>query len=155
MSRMRVGEICNRHAVIVGKLDSIYTAAVLMREHHANYLVVVESCGGNNVPVGSLTDRDIVVDIIAKNADLAKITISDVMNPHLLLAEENDSVISTLKRMRHKRICYIPIVNAKRALIGVLSLDAILDVITEQLNDIGYIINREPPILRETFLEKY
>lgn len=152
---MRVGDVCNRDAVIIGKTDSIYTAAALMREHHVNYVVVVESSGGNNIPVGSLTDRDIVVEIIANNLDLGMLTIGEVMKPTLLVASEDDTVMSTLKRMRYKTLQHIPVINSYRALIGVLSIDGILDLLTEHLNDIGYIINRVQFPAQQLDLVKY
>jgi CBS domain-containing protein len=151
---MGIGEICNRHAVIIGKSDSIYSAAILMRDRHVHYVVVVESNDGNNIPVGAVTDRDIVVNMIAKKVDLNAVVIGEVMNSQLLLANEQDDVMTTLKRMRNKRIRYTPVVNADSALIGVLSIDDILDRLTEQLNDIDYIISREQAVAREDVYEK-
>jgi len=137
---MSVGEICNRNAVIIGKSDSIYRAAALMREQRVNYLVVVESNLGNNIPIGALTEHEIVVDIVAERLNLDEITIGDVMQPRLLLANEHDNVIQTVKRMRHNSVRCIPVVDAKKALIGVLSIDDILDRLAELLNDIGHIL---------------
>lgn len=152
---MRVGDICNHHAVIIGKTDSIFSAAVLMRDQHVNYIVVVESSGGRNIPVGSITDRDIVVKMVANSVDLHSVTIGEAMNASLLLADEHDSVVSTLKRMRHKGLRHIPVINPCRALIGILSIDDILDRLAEQLNDIGYIIAQEQLSLQEDIFEKH
>lgn len=146
---MRVGDVCNHHAVIIGKSDSVYSAAVLMRDQHADYVVVVESRNGNNIPVGALTDRDIVVKIAANDIDMKDIPIADVMDAPLLLANEKDSVMATLKRMRHKSVRHIPVINTHKALIGILSIDDILESLTEQLSDIGYIIAREKISLHE------
>lgn len=145
---MRVGDVCNHHAVIIGKSDSVYTAAVLMRDHHANYVVVVESRGGYNIPVGALTDRDIVVKIAANDIDMKVITVADVMDAPII-ADEKDSIMATLKRMRHNRVRYIPVINTCKALIGVLSVEDILESLTEQLSDIGYIIIRDKISLHE------
>jgi CBS domain-containing protein len=152
---MRVGDICNQQAVIIGKTDSVYTAAVLMRDYHVNYIVVVESRSGHNVPVGSLTDRDIVVDMVANNADLATLTIGEVMKPSLLLASENDNVVATLRRMRYKSLQHIPVINEHKELIGVLSIDGILDMLAEELNDISHIINRVQLLSQESSSVKY
>ncbi len=137
---MSVGEICNRNAVIIGKSDSIYHAAELMREQHVNYLVVVESHLGNNIPIGAITERDIVVNIVAKRRDMDETTIGSVMHPLLMVATDHDNVIQTVKRMRHSSVRCIPVVNAQKALIGTLSIDDILDRLAELLNDIGHIL---------------
>jgi CBS domain-containing protein len=64
---MNVGEICVRDVVTVRESTELSQAAELMRENHIGYLVVVEpklapSC---LIPVGVLTDRDIVVSVVA------------------------------------------------------------------------------------------
>lgn len=140
---MSVGEICNRNVVIIGKQDSICTAARLMREHHVSDVVVVESSNGINIPLGVLTDRDIVVKMIAAGLDLDAVSIGDLMNDQLLTANETDEVMTTLKRMRHKAVRRIPVIRQDRGLIGILSIDDILDTLAEQLNDIDQIIARE------------
>jgi len=140
---MSVGEICNRNVVITGKQDSIYSAARLMRDHHVGDVVVVESSNGINIPVGVLTDRDIVVKMIAEGLDMNSVSIADVMSYQLLTANEGDEVMTTLKRMRHKGIRRIPVISQDSGLIGILSVDDILDTLAEQLNDIDQIITGE------------
>lgn len=63
---MTVGEICNRRVVIAHKRDTILEAATRIRDFHVGTLVVVEDREGSlRVPVGILTDRDIVVGVLA------------------------------------------------------------------------------------------
>jgi CBS domain-containing protein len=62
---MPIGEICNREVVIVRKEDSILEAAKLMREYHVGNVIVVDDREGGLSP-GILTDRDIVVELIAR-----------------------------------------------------------------------------------------
>jgi len=126
-----------------------------MRDQHVNYVVVVESNGGNNIPVGSLTERDIVVKLAANNVDLDSVTAAEVMEAPLILAEARDSVMATLKRMRYKGIRHIPVTDANKALIGILSIDNILEMLTEQLNDIGYIITQEQLSVHDNIFEKH
>ena len=140
---MSVGEICNRHVTIIGKYDSIYSAARLMRDHNVTNVIVVESCNGINIPVGVVTDHDIVVAIIAEGLQPDTVSIGDIMMDGLLIANEGDDVVATLKRMRHKGIRRIPVIRENHGLIGVLSIDNILDALAEQLNDIDQIIIRE------------
>jgi len=137
---MSVGEICNRNVAVIGKHDSIYAAARLMRDQHVSDVVVVESSGGVNIPVGILTDRDIVVSAVAEELDLNTVLISDFMTRNFLLADDDDDVLGTLKRMRYKGIRRIPVINQRHGLTGILSIDDILDSLVEQLNDIDQII---------------
>lgn len=140
---MLAGDYCNRDVVIVGKTDSIIKAAKLMREHHVGDVLVVESRNGEQVPIGVLTDRDIVIEIVALETDLDALTIQDVMSFQLVTSNENDDLMVTIKRMRKSGIRRIPIVNQTGGLVGILSIDDILDVITEQLMDVDQIIVNE------------
>ena len=137
---MFAGEYCNRDVVIIGKDDSIIKAAKLMREHHVGDVIVVEIRNGERTPIGILTDRDIVVSVIAEEVNLNDILISDIFKYKLITANENSDLMSTIKRMRINGIRRIPIVNQAGGLVGILSIDDILDVITEQLMDIDQII---------------
>lgn len=140
---MNVGEICCRDVVIAGKQDSIFMVARLMRDHQVSNVVMVESRNGINVPLGVLSDRDIVIKIIAEGLDLNHIRVGDIINGQVLTAHEGDDVTITLKRMRHSGIRRVPIVSQDNGLIGILSIDDILDTVTEQLNDIDQIIAHE------------
>ena len=140
---MLAGEYCNRNVSIIGKDDSIIKAAKLMREHHEGDLIVVESRNGERTPIGILTDRDIVVQVIALDVDMDELSVEDIMSYKLITANENDDLMNTIKRMRINSISRIPVVNQAGGLVGILSIDNILDVITEQLMDIDQIIVNE------------
>jgi len=140
---MLAGEYCNRDVVIIGKTDSIFKAAKLMRDHHVGDVLVVESRNGERVPVGILTDRDIVIEIIAVEAELNALSVQDVMSFKLITSNEKDDLMATIKRMRINGIRRIPIVSQAGGLVGILSIDDILDVISEQLMDVDQIIANE------------
>lgn len=140
---MSVGDICNHNPVIIGKSDSIYRAAELMRDNEVSNIIVVESRQGKNIPVGIIMERDIVVNLVATRQDLDTVTIADVVRPDFLVANENDHILQTVKRMRHNNMCCLAVVNDDDALIGTLSIDDILDKLSELLHDIGHIQTRQ------------
>ncbi|MCK5228829.1 MAG: CBS domain-containing protein [Desulfobulbaceae bacterium] len=140
---MNVGEICNREVVIVQSSDSILDAAKLMREHHAGDVVVVEDRDGQRFPVGILTDRDIVIEILAKDLNPDAISIGDAMSFELLTVMEEDAVMETVKRMREKGVRRIPVVNQDGSLEGILRVDDLIDLLAEQVNDIVGLITYE------------
>ena len=67
---MPIGEFCNREVVFATRETSIPEAAQLMRQYHVGDLVVVDEVNGKRVPVGIVTDRDIVIEIIAQSLDI-------------------------------------------------------------------------------------
>ncbi|MDH5392490.1 MAG: CBS domain-containing protein [Gammaproteobacteria bacterium] len=140
---MLTGEYCKREVTIIGRGDSITKAAKLMREHHVGDVLVVDCKNGERTPVGILTDRDIVIKVLAEDLDLHLITSEDIMSFKLVTVKEDDDLMATIKRMRLYGIRRMPVVNSRGGLVGVLAVDDILDIITEQLIDIDQLIANE------------
>ena len=140
---MLTGEYCNREVTIIGRGDSVTTAAKLMRDHHVGNVLIVDSNNGERTPIGILTDRDIVIKVLAENLDLKMVTLEDIMSFRLVTVQESDDLMATIKRMRQYGIRRVPVVNSRGGLVGVLAVDDILDVITEQLKDIDQLIVNE------------
>lgn len=147
---MSVGEVCNREVVITDPDDSILSVSRLMRDYHVGDAVVVEESNGERVPIGILTDRDIVVDLLANDVDLDTITVGDVMSRDLLVIGEEDSLEYAIKRMRDRGVRRAPVVNHRGGLEGILAVDDILDLLTEQLTDLDKLFRREQKHERES-----
>jgi CBS domain-containing protein len=140
---MTLKTICNREVVIASKSETIPEAARLMREYHTGDVVIVEERDGLRFPVGIVTDRDIVIELVAKEVDLDSLIVGDVMCRELTLAKENDDVDETIKIMRQKGIRRMPVVDNAGALIGIITLDDLLDLIAEQLKDLAGLITKQ------------
>ena len=63
---MKVGDICKRAVISTENSMDITAAAELMREHHVGFLIVYKSGDELRRPIGVLTDRDIVIEVVAK-----------------------------------------------------------------------------------------
>jgi CBS domain-containing protein len=140
---MTVGVICNPNVATIGRQAGIVEAAALMREDHVGDLVVVEHRGGRTVPVGILTDRDIVVGVLAKRAVLDAVTVGDVMSRSLLTVRRNDSVELALREMRRIGVRRAPVVVADGGLIGILSIDDVIQNLAKQLGRLADLIRLE------------
>ncbi len=140
---MRVGEMCVRDVVIVDKEGSILDAAQLMREFHVGDVVVVEQRHGRSVPIGILTDRDIVIELIAEEVGFDAVAIKDVMSFKLITADEDESLDEAIERMRDHGVRRLPVVDGAGALVGVLGADDLIDLSAEQLVNLVSLINKE------------
>lgn len=140
---MTAGKFCNRDVVVIRKDAAIPEAAGLMRNHHVGAIVVVEERDALVTPVGIVTDRDIVVEIIAKNLPLDAFTVGDVMSFDLLTAREDESINDTLRRMRVKGVRRVPVVDARGALMGILTVDDLLEVLAGEFMELFRIITHE------------
>jgi CBS domain-containing protein len=132
---MNVGEMCQRNTITVLASDEIVTAARLMREKHVGFLVVVEPAAqeGAVVPVGVVTDRDIVVSTIALGVDPTTVCVGDVMTCKPTVALAQDSIGDAICQMRHAGVRRLPVVGDYGHLVGVLSLD---DVLTNRADEL-------------------
>lgn len=140
---MSIGLFCNRDTVIARRDDSIYTAAKLMREHHVGSVVVVEDIPEGVRPVGLVTDRDLVVEILALDLDPSQLQVGDVMSSELLTGKESDGIWVTLKRMRSEGVRRLPVVSNEGLLQGIISVDDLLELLVGELADLVSLSSRE------------
>lgn len=140
---MPISEFCNREVVFTTRRTPITEAAQLMRQHHVGDLVVVDELDGNRVPVGIITDRDIVVEIIAKALDYNDFNVGDIMSPQLFSVQEKEGVFETMRLMRTKGIRRIPVVNQKGGLEGIVSADDMLDLMSEEMLELAKVAPSE------------
>ena len=140
---MTIGKVCNREVVFIHKQASIPEAARLMREYHVGDLVVIKEKTGKRVPVGIVTDRDIVLEVIAEGVGMDDVNVGDIMSNNLVTARENDGLLETIKVMRAKGIRRLPVVNDDNELVGILSVDDLIDLLSEQIVDLARLIARE------------
>lgn len=140
---MRVGEICTREVICCDKATTCLQAAELMRKHHVGALVVTEGINGERSPVGIVTDRDLVVEIVAPQLAAETITVGDIMQAGLVTATEAEGVYETVERMRTKAVRRLPVVDAKGSLVGVVTLDDMLEILAEQITNLVNVVTRQ------------
>lgn len=132
--RLTTGDICTRNVTIAFRRTTLSGAARLMRENHVGCLVVVEETGGMRIVVGVLTDRDIVTAVVAPGLDLNSFYVEDVMTTDLVTAREDDSLIDLMRSMRRKGVRRVPVVGGQGELVGVVTLDDVLDIMAQELS---------------------
>jgi CBS domain-containing protein len=114
-----------------------------MREEHVGDLVVVEPRNGASVPVGILTDRDIVLGVVAKAVDPTDVTVGDTMTRELLTVREDASLEFALREMRRYGVRRAPVVRANGDLVGVISIDDVIQHLAVQLSRLADLIRLE------------
>jgi len=137
---MRIGEYCNREVVIIKSDESVKAAAELMRTHHVGDLVIVEKQNNKQVPIGIITDRDLVIEVMAAGLAPEVLTVRDILTEQLNFVVENDSFFDALDLMRTKKVRRLPVVNHENSLVGIITMDDILDILAEMLTQVASII---------------
>ncbi len=142
---MKAGQVCKRDVVSASFGTSLAEAARLMRENHVGSIVVLDASRPRR-PAGIVTDRDIVVEVVAPGLDAAGITVGEVMGRALAVVREDDDALAALKLMRRQGVRRLPVVDAQGDLAGILSLDDLLEVGANALSDVAQAIASEQAI---------
>lgn len=140
---LTAGEFCSREVVVAGYHDKVLEVARLMRDHHVGSVVVVEPRDGAKIPVGILTDRDIVVGLLAVEPSyLDRATVRDVVSQQLVLVREDEDLDNVMLRMRVHGVRRLPVVNRTGSLEGIIAFDDIIDHVAEELSRMASVLAR-------------
>ena len=140
---MHAGEVCNREVVVIDADSSIVEAAQVMREYHVGDVIVVSEKYGKQSPIGILTDRDIALEIVARGTDPEGVSVGDAMSFELVTVDQNDGLMHVIEIMRDRGVRRVPVVDADQVLIGILSVDDVLDLISEIFVDIVHLVDSQ------------
>lgn len=144
---MQIGTICQRNVVAVDRSASILEAARAMRAQHVGDVVVVDD---GERPVGIVTDRDIVVELVAKETDLGTVAVGDIMSLTIATANEGADLFETLRFMGVKGVRRLPVIDADGRLVGILSVQDAMQVFLKELNFVTDIATRQVERERRT-----
>jgi CBS domain-containing protein len=123
---MSIGQFCNRNVVTVSRDTPVVEAAGLMRQHHVGTVLVVEQAGDERKPVGIITDRDIVVEVVAPGLDPQLLKVGDLMTGQLAAIDEDAGYTETIREMSLRGFRRMPVVCKTGALVGIITADDIL-----------------------------
>jgi CBS domain-containing protein len=140
---MTIAAIRTREVITAERDTSAAEAARLMRNGHVGDVVVVEELDGRRIPRGIVTDRDIVVSVVAKGLDPEMISVGEIMSPELAVGRERDGVARTIDVMREKGIRRLPIVDSSGGLVGIVSLDDLFAFLAMEIASLARVSGRE------------
>jgi CBS domain-containing protein len=149
---MPIGDVCIRDVVVASRETSVREAARLMAENHVGNLVVVEDIGGRRIPVGIITDRDIVRNVVAEGLDTALFTLGDLGARELVTIAEDQGIYECMQQMRINGIRRMPVVDRTDGLVGIISLDDLIQLLAEEMSELAKVIIREQA--RETLTRR-
>ena len=141
---MPISDVCVRDVVVATKETTVQQAAALMRRHHVGDLVVVqEGTNGRKIPVGIITDRDIVVSVVAPALNGAVYTIGDLVTRELVTVAEDQGVFETIQQMRMIGVRRMPVVDRAGGLVGIISVDDLIQLLSDEMSELAKLIARE------------
>jgi CBS domain-containing protein len=140
---MSIGELCSRIVVVADRKTTSREAALLIRQHHVGDVVVVEKTEGGNAPVGIVTDRDIVVEVVANQLDSDTVSLGDIMVEGLVTVPESADIFATMQLLQRNGIRRAPVVDDKGVLAGIIAVDDLVQFLAEELGELSRLIEHE------------
>ena len=141
---MKIADLCRRDVVTAPASASLVEVARLMRKNHVGSVLVVEAGeAGKRKLAGILTDRDIVVEVLAMGLNPFAVTAGDIMTSAPAVARPGDDALWGLKTMRDRGVRRLPVLDDTGDLVGVISFDDLMQHLSGILGDIAQIIGTE------------
>lgn len=141
---MSVGRICSRVVATTRPEETVQAAAKRMAEHGVGTLVVVRG-DGDSRPIGILTDRDIAVRCVAERLDCSKTPVEQVMTHPVRSVHEDMPIEHGILRMSEASARRLVVTGDKDELVGLLSLDDVLDLLIGEVKPLSALLERQQP----------
>jgi len=139
---MNIGSICSRRLVTIGASGSLTQAAQLMHEHHVGALIVTTQTEQGTEVDGIVTDRDLVIDVLAHGLAGDELSIGDLAHARLVSVPESASVADAIEAMQEGRVRRVLVRNGEGMLVGIVSLDDLMDACAAELTGLARAVRR-------------
>jgi CBS domain-containing protein len=141
---MKALDVCRKPVITATGGTALIEVARLMRSNHVGSVVVIgNGNGGQRKPVGIVTDRDIVMEVVAMGLDASTMTAADIMTQSPAVSQAGDDALWALKTMRDRGVRRLPVVDDKGDLAGMLAFDDLMQHVGTTLGDIALVIGSE------------
>jgi CBS domain-containing protein len=139
---MTIAKIGVREVDVAKPHETAWQAAVRMRQRAVGTLVVVDE---NRRPIGIVTDRDIMERVVAEGRDARDTSIRMIMTCDPRTIVEDESIQKALMLMRREGFRRLPVVDRGGTLVGLVSMDDVLMLLSDELEQIGQLVRCETP----------
>ena len=129
-------EILNRNVITISPTASVSEASYLMMREEIGSLVVVDD---QRFPVGIITDRDLVISVIAEGKNSDEIIVEQVMAKDLVYVEEDTDIMDILSTLSEYSVRRMPVTKDGR-LTGIISVDDLIVVIATELTGLLWLL---------------
>ena len=136
---MSLERICSKTVVTISPDATVLEAAKLMQSKHIGCLVVTD----NSRPTGILTDRDIVLKLVASEKKPGETAVKNIMTTNPTMVNVNYDVLDAVRLMRDRGVRRLPVIDEHRHLLGIITLDDVLTAFGAELGDLAGAVQKE------------
>jgi len=135
---MKVADICTQPVVVADRAASLQRAASLMREHHVGALLITADRGDGTRAVGIVTDRDLVVEAMARGLDADDTEVGRVASSALTAVASSASIDEAISAMKEGGVRRLLVTEGGGRVRGIVSLDDVLDALAQELVELAH-----------------
>jgi len=141
---MKVQDLCTLNTQIIEKTETAQAAAQAMQVAKVGSLVVVDPLPNGDIPIGIITDRDIALKVASQDVRPSMLVVQDFVSETLLTVKGKEDIYEVLGKMRQASVRRVPVVDKQGFLIGIISIDDILEFLVDELKEMTKIMKHEP-----------
>lgn len=136
-------DILNRNVITITPTAPVSEAAYLMMREEIGSLVVVDE---EMFPIGIITDRDMVISVIAEGKNPEEVVVEEVMTKNLVYVDEDTDIMDILSTLSEYSIRRMPVTKDGK-LTGIVSVDDLIVVIATELVDLAMALSSKSKML--------
>ena len=137
---MNIGSICSRRIVTIDSKATLAQAAAQMRDRHVGALVVTATSPEGQRVTGVVTDRDLVIHVLAQSVDGSEFAIADLANRRIASVSEKDDTSLALDVMREFGVRRLLVTGDEQQLVGIVSLDDLAAACASDMDRLARVI---------------
>ena len=138
---MPITECARNEVVTAGPRETVYEIARLMNENNVGSVVITEEAR----PVGIVTDRDLVLRVVSRDLDPRTTAVREIMTRDLITVREDIGIYDAMGCARSEGVRRLPIVNGDGELVGIITVDDIIRLLTQEMRCVTDIIASATP----------
>jgi CBS domain-containing protein len=138
-----IKEVVNREVITISPTSPVSEAAHMMMNEDIGALIVTDA---ETRPVGIITDRDIVVSVIAEGVSPDGITVEEVMSKNLITVDEDEDIFDMLRLLSENSVRRLPVTRLGK-LTGIVSVDDLIVIVATELVNVAMALSSKSKML--------
>ncbi|HXV79040.1 MAG TPA: CBS domain-containing protein [Candidatus Binatia bacterium] len=136
---MSLERVCGKTVMTISPDATVAEAAKLMQSKHIGCLVVIDE----SRPVGILTNRDIVLKVVASEKKPTETVVKKIMTANPTMVNVNYDLLDAVRLMHNRGVRRLPVVDEHRHLVGIITMDDLLTVFSAEVANLAGAVQKE------------
>ncbi|WP_435157479.1 CBS domain-containing protein [Haladaptatus sp. DFWS20] len=138
---MTVQDVARTDVMTSHQNQSVGNLATVMKEEDVGSVIIED----DHRPVGIVTDRDLVLEVLEPRRDPSEVTAADVMTETPTTVRTDEGILEATAAMYEKGVRRLPIVDDDGEIVGIVTLDDLMVLLTDEMDNLVGVIEWESP----------